>query len=383
MELFDYSWPFSVDNPSPSNHQKLAEANRRHILGLIWRKNCLSQKDLAARTGLQPSTVSNIIRSLKAMGMLKDGMSIKAGRAGPKETALEVVLGYAWSAGLSLDRRHRLIVVNTAGHIMQQHDFPPGYSVRQTLAAVPPQLSSIQAQHGLDWEKFGGAGISVAGVVDPKSGVVLLSSTLRETLYPLQERMESLLGKPVRVERDVVCGAYAERFVGATRAEKSFLHFAITRHAENACGFGLAAVAEEKIFRGTRSAAGEVDYLMEKLLPTASPSRQGGPSVNRFYRACGEALAIIINLLDIDCLVLAGDDAEFTDERMALLGSAMREHLVSIPGRTIRLHRSALRMNGPLIGAALLALHLKMTRDLAPGDEQSMPRSLRGRSGGK
>lgn len=363
VKFFDSDWPFSFGGSHPSNHQMLADGNRRNVLGLIARRKCLSQKDLAQHTKLRASTISNIIRLLKETGLVKDGAAISAGRAGPKEIALEVSPEYAWSVGLSLDQHCRLLAINAAGHILEQFDLPADPSLPQLLRTLPGLLTEIQSRQRLAWKDFAGIGVSVAGAVDADAGVVLLSRVLGEKLFPLRSTMEAALGVPIRVERNVNCGAYAEHFAGAARTVDSFLYFSITRHADDKCGFGLASVVEERIVRGNHSAAGEIDFLLERLLPDTCSS--GRPILtDSFCRSCGEAVAIIINLLDIDCVVLASNEVEMTEERQSLMKKFMSETLVTVPGRMIDLKRSPLQVAGPLLGSALLILHRKMVSDL-------------------
>ena len=380
MEILEPFRPFGAGNLLLSNHQKLAEANRRRVLGLIGRKNCLSQKDLARRTTLQPSTVSNIVRSLKTAGMVKDGEAIAVGRVGPRETILEINPEYGWSAGLSLDVHHRLIVLDATGLPIYQADYPAGSTVPDVLRTLPARLADIRRKHRLSPERFAGVGVSVAGVVNAARGMVLLSRVLHEELLPLQAEIEAALHQPVRVERDVVCGAYAERAAGVAREIDSFLYLTINRHGQDQRGFGLAAVAEENILRGTHSAAGEIDYLMERLL-SLSPTAADPQDVEQFYRNYGEALAVIVNLLDIDFLIVSANDEVLTDARLRSLEATMSAKLVSVPGRKVCLHRSGLQVDGPLIGAGLLALHHKMARDLASTNLPPTLAPARGRRG--
>ncbi len=250
----------------------------------------------------------------------------------------------------------------------------------EVLRTLPSRLTDICRQHRLSWDRFAGVGVSVAGVVNAARGVVLLSRVLHEELLPLQAEIEAALHQPVRVERDVVCGAYAERAAGAAREIDSFLYLTINRHGQDQRGFGLAAVAEENILRGTNSAAGEIDYLMERLISLA-PASSDPQDAEQFYRNYGEALAVIVNLLDIDVLIIGANDAGLTDAHLHSLESTMSAKLVSVPGRRVRLHRSAMQADGPLIGAGLLALHHKMARDLASTNASPSPASTRHRRG--
>ncbi|HEX4083305.1 MAG TPA: ROK family transcriptional regulator [Chthoniobacteraceae bacterium] len=358
MEALGHSWPFSTSSPFPLNHQRLAEANRCSVLGLIWRKRCLSQKDLTARTHLRASTVSNIIRELKGGGLIEDGVAIEAERVGPKETELEIVPGYGWSVGLALDEEFRMVIIDGAGRVLAHTDFPRGYTDAQLVRELPAELERVRKMHSMDWRRFAGIGISVAGVVDSDNGIVLLSRNLRERSEPLKAKMEAALKTPVFVERNVVCGAYAEHFAGAARDVESFLYFSVTKHHQSRPGFGLAIVIDERIFRGSNSAAGEIDFLVDSLLPV----NKTVPTDETFYSKCGEALAAIINLLDIHCVVLA--DADLNGMHLKTLEAKMSSQLVSVPGREINLRQSALRSNSHAYGAALMKLHQNMARDL-------------------
>lgn len=365
MDLFDTSWPFSGRRRYPGNHQTLAEDNRRLILGLICRRKCLSQKNLAAKTKLQASTVSNIVRDLKSAGLVEDGTVLKAERAGPKETILEIVPGYCWSVGISLAQQHRLLLINAAGHIIDSATFAPGCTVGRLLKELPGRLEEFKQQWQLDAGRFAGIGVSVSGAVEPQSGVVMLSYSLQEKGYALREEMEAALQVPVLVDRNVVCGAYAERLAGMARDAESFLYFSIAARTDGRRSFGLASVIKERIFRGNNSAAGEIDFLMNRFISSGTMAREGTEAADRFYGHCGEGLAAVLNLLDIECVVLACDDREFTEERFSLTRESMLQRLVSIPGREFALYQSRLQANGPVLGAALLMLHRKMENDLS------------------
>lgn len=368
VKFFDSDWPFGSGAGHPSNHQMLADRNRRNVLGLIARRKCLSQKDLSLHTRLQASTVSNIIRLLKDMELVRDGSAISAERVGPKETALEIAPSYAWSVGLSLDQHCRLIAINAAGHILEQFDLPSDLSLSKVLETIPELLSEIKTRQHLAGDNFVGVGVSVAGVVDSSNGVVLLSRVLRERLFPLRSTMEKALQVPVWVERNVICGAYAEHFAGVARSQDSFLYFSIIKHADQTCGFGLATVVEERIIRGSHSAAGEIDFLLARM---SCPAHLGDDFIlsDDFCRPCGEAVSIIVNLLDIDCVVISSNEARLTEERQKTLEQSMAVALVQVPGRSINVKRSTLQVAGPLLGSALLILHRKMAAALLGKDQ--------------
>lgn len=368
MKSFTNPWPFQNGGDGYSNLTSMAENNRMRVLGLIARRKYLSQRQLADATGMQRSTVSYIVRDLKELGIIREGVAIRADRVGPKETELEIVPNFAWSIGLQLDRAvHRLCVVNAMGHILTQETFPPGLSLSEVISALPRRVNDIAQRLSLPMDRLSGVGVSVAGVVDSEGGKVLVSRNLNLQSMALREELEAVMKCPVWVDRNVVCGAYAEHFMGAAQDRNSFLYFLLKTDEGRPQIFGLAMVIGEQIFRGCNSAAGEVDHTFLAKLFQKPTNWDDANSMDEFYRSCAEGLAGIVNLLDMSCMVLCSDDEQLTEERFQFLNDEVNADLVPVPGRRFELLRSGSGMDGMMIGAALLALHWSLATKLTEG----------------
>ncbi len=376
MELFEKAWPFAESGDDAFTQKAAASKNRLRILGLIARRRCLSQRQLVLATGLQASTVSNIVRAFKDQCLLRDGAAIEAERVGPKETEIELVPESLWCAGVSLDvLGHRLVLVNAAGHMLAQETLPSGIVADQIIHCIAEQLPACAARVGLDPARFGGLGISVPGVVDAESGTVLMSRSLNLKDFPLRAPLERALGRPVWVERNVTCGAYAEHHSGASRRRDSFIYFLLRTAPDNTIHFGLSLVIGEKIFHGCNSAAGEVDY---HLLPSAHPSiRPGGGTTpadaDAFYAAFADTLASIVNLLDISCVVLSSNDDWLTPARFQRLQEVVATRLIPVPHRRFDLLRSTMGIDGVIVGSAQLALHRGLAARVAQPLDNTNP----------
>lgn len=378
MNCFSNPWPFQNGGDGYSNLTGMAENNRLRVLGLIARRKYLSQRQLAQATGMQRSTVSYIVRDLKELGIIREGVPIRSDRVGPKETELEIVPGFAWSVGLQLDKVvNRLCVVNAMGHILTQESFPPGMKFPEVIASMPQRVKEIAARLSLDIENLSGVGVSVPGVVDSEEGQVLVSRNLQLRSVALRDELQKTMDCPVWVDRNVVCGAYAEHFAGAARDRDSFLYFLLKTDEGRPEIFGLAIIIAEQIFRGCNSAAGEVDHtFLAKLFQT--PDNWGDDaSMDEFYRSCAEGLAGIVNLLDMSCMVMCSDDERLTEKRFQILNDGVNADLVPVPGRRFELLRSGSGVDGMMLGAALLSLHRSLASRLMMGRRAAVEQSSR------
>lgn len=360
MDFFERAWPFTDSVDGVFTQKAGADKNRLRILGLIARRRCLSQRQLAVTTGLQPSTVSNIVRALKEQGIIREGAAIEAERVGPKETELELVPETLFCAGVTLDALgHRIVLVNACGHVLAQDRLPPGTPVAELVPAITERIQACAKTAGLDPSRLGGLGVSVPGVVDAERGIVLISRSLGLNRAPLREPFEKALGCPVWIERNVDCGAYAEHHIGVARQRDSFIYFFLRGDPGHPLIFGLSLVVGERIFHGCNSAAGEVDknLLSDAATAAYTPRLSGESDADAFYEAFAHTITGIVNLLDISCVVLSSNDDRLTAERFDRLREKIAAHLIPVPDRRFDLLRSGMGIDGLILGSALLALH--------------------------
>ena len=369
MEFFDHAWPFSEKNDGVFTQKTAAERNRIRILGLLARRICKSQRQIALTTGLQASTVSNIVRELKNSNIIREGQAIEADRVGPKETELEIVDHFIWTVGVSLDpQSYRIMLVNALGHVLAQQRLAPGISLDQLPAELAKAIPECAKRADLALSKLGGVGISVPGAVNNETGEILVSRSLGASRVPLKDNLQNALNCPVWVERNVACGAYAESQIGAAPGRDSFIYFLLRSEPNQPEIFGLSLVVGEKIFHGCNSAAGEVDQniLASCITHLDENGRPKPGSLDAFYESYARGLAGIINLLDVGCLILCSNDDNLTQGRFDVINNVLQNSLITVPDRRFQLIRSDIGIAGMLHGAALLALHRSLATHITP-----------------
>lgn len=357
MELSETEWP--IDGTAPAflrrNHATTAALNRWQTLNLLARSEYVSQRQLARATGLRTSTMSNIVRDLKEMGLIDESGPLATTRVGPKESGLMIDPASAWAVGLLLNPNgHEIALVNAAGHVMARHSFPPGQFWEEAVQETPAVVERLSSMARANPAKRAGIGVSVSGIVDAAKGTVLFSRSLNMSNHPLREAIEKLDLGPVHIERDVNCGACAEHLCGAARQDRTFLFYLIRPGFGEPYQFGLGLVLNGRIFHGLCSASGELDRVLAPEFPSDHRTPEG---YDEFYRECGVRLSTMINMLDIGRVIMGGYDPQFTEERLERLREQVNTSVLPVPGRTIEIERAQLGVLGMLQGAALLAIN--------------------------
>ncbi len=349
--------------------------NRETVLYLISTMGALSQLQIARLTQLQPSTVSYIIRELKAQGLVREGRALPSHRVGPKETLIEMNPTVAWSVGLTLDALgNKLCLMNAAGHIICQRTFSPESNTLAFLESVPSQLAELVSQYHLQMDETTYTVVSVPGVVNTVTGCVLNSMSLHLENYALAEQLSAGLGHPVVVERNTVCGAYAERYLGCARGSEHFLYFlarplTILETGARQYSFGLTMVMNGEVYHGFNSAAGELHGELSMSTKRAQALFPMGPfgaqkDIAAALPHWGVGLANVVDLLDPEILVLCSDEQLLTNENVQILRQTIMDTLISVPGRKLEILRSPLGIDGTLYGASLMGLHHGLRRRL-------------------
>lgn len=210
-------------------------------------------------------------------------------------------------------------------------------------------------------------GVSVAGVVEPVTGLVRRGENLGWQEVPLGEMLHHRFRLPVSVDTDVFCGAWAEHQVGSAQDLGSFLYIAV------GTGIGHALVLEGKLWRGAHQAANVFGHLKAILGGKPCYCGQRGclcqyfsgkalseenPSPEELKKRWGTfALAVgnALNLLDLEGVILSGGVFAHFDLPLGELAAILQDNVYP-EMRPIVVRKSALGEQAQLVGAMLQAL---------------------------
>jgi glucokinase len=239
-------------------------------------------------------------------------------------------------------------------------EFPtlPEKGPEQAIDRIKESIHKLLETPGIDKAKLGGIGVSCGGPLDQATGVVMAPPNLPTWVdVPITSLLSKEFGVPCRLENDANAGAVAEfRFgagkgtrhmifltmgtglgagvitdgrllVGATGQAGEIGHVRLTPSGPVgynkagsvegwASGGGVAQVAREEVEAAIQR--GEVTLLAEKLRANGAvtardlgeAARQGDELAKRILAQTGsrlgEALAILVDLFNPDCIVIGG-----------------------------------------------------------------------------
>ena len=322
------------------NTQDTARANRRQILRLLLREGGLSRSEMAQRTGLAPSTVSDLTDRLLDLGVLTESNVRRSGRRGrphvilnlSPDNTLVIVAEYA-------DAEARAALVEPGGTILATATGPLGDDSDFEACLSAMQRGVAEVGRG-NWERVKAITIVGPGVVDPADGRLLLNSHNgwrdRQMLDPFR-RFE----RPVFLENGSRLRALAENWYGATEDIDDFIYF----HLDT--GIGGAIVMDGMLVEGPSHGAGEFGHML---------TGGEGPLCACGARGCVESIAsmraVTAVLKSRDCTDFAGAWALFRQRHgraRNVFGSAVRALTQAILNASVALGPTTVLLGGRMV----------------------------------
>ncbi|ROQ37561.1 glucokinase [Frondihabitans sp. PhB188] len=234
-----------------------------------------------------------------------------------------------------------------------------------------------------------GTGIGSAGPVDLAAGTVSPINLPAWRGYPIVELVASLVGPgaPVTLRLDGVSLALAEHWVGATQGIDNALAITVST------GVGGGLIVNGRLLSGGTGNAGHIGQLQVRTRPEGESSESvtlevlaSGPhtvrwaqelgwsgsrgedlardyaagvelavaAVRRSATALGEAITSVTTLLDLDVVAVGGGFSRVSPDYLDLVRAVIDEAAYNPYATRIRVVRSGLSDESPLIGAAAL-----------------------------
>jgi glucokinase-like ROK family protein len=260
-----------------ADQELVRKLNTAVILDCLRLNQLLSRADLSHRTGLNRSTVSNIVSELIAKRLVRETQpqKDKLGRPG-MALELDPNGGAAIGVELNVDFISVLLTDFVAKPYWRKRIMVDPTTGQPALLATAEALIEEALEHARANKACPlGIGVGVPGLVDIQQGTLIFAPNLKWHDLPLRRMWSQRFGLPVFVENDANAAALGEYYFGVAREVKNFIYLS------TGVGLGGGIVLDGKLFRGHSGYAGEIGHTM--IEPNGLPCGCG-------RRGCWETL---------------------------------------------------------------------------------------------
>ena len=250
--------------------------NLRVILLSLLNEQSLSRVQLAKKTNLSNTTITNLISELIEQGIVVQGedSGLEQGEMRPvgrPRTGIRLQPNARYVIGIHIGVGiFRVAVANLHAELLynQQQQFDIEAPAELVLKKIVAQVKGVIKGSQVDINKILGVGIGASGLVDYSTGINLIAPNLNWHDVPLRQYFQNTLHLPVFVDNNVRAMAIGETYFGEGRGVDS-LAFVYGR-----IGVGAGLISRGQVFRGSISGAGEIGHT-PMLLHGGEPCRCG------------------------------------------------------------------------------------------------------------
>ncbi|WP_285724408.1 ROK family transcriptional regulator [Psychromicrobium xiongbiense] len=238
----------------------MGDFNLSVILDAIRRSpDGLSRVELASIVGLAAQTVSNICRRLLDQQLIFEAGKYGSGPGKPR-TILKLSPSGMYSLGVHLDPvETNYALLDLTGAVVARRSFAASGSTepQQVIDRIAAEIDSLITENGIDRTKIAGVGVAAPGPIDGAAGTVIEPPHMPSWGHvPLRDKLQTAVGLPVLLDKDVTAAAVAEIWSGGESGTGSFVFVYM------GTGIGSGLVLDDEVVRGSSGNVGEVGYLI-------------------------------------------------------------------------------------------------------------------------
>jgi len=304
--------------------------NRDIVLELIRTRQPISRAELARQSGLQRSTVSQIIEQLLAEEWVCEGHTTVSQR-GRRPTLIRLNEARVALAVDIHPRQATIAMVDLNGRLLSRSMAPLSRDAAASTELILDAMARMKA--GLGAVSIEGVGVSFPGRTDPQTDQYLFAPNLHWRDFDLKGTLEKRMRLPVHV---------ANAAIACLLAQLTF------HHDEGSCdavlittseGVGGAIFANGSIITGHDGMAGEFGHIsIDSEGPECACGRRGCWEV---FASCRAALRYFRELQPQHRPVTFGELLNLAEEGSAQAGAALERQAREI-GQGLRLIIAAL-----------------------------------------
>lgn len=226
--------------------------NRDIVLELIRASQPISRADLARRSGLGRSTISQIVEQLIRENWVREGAMGSPPR-GRRPTMVGLNENLVAIAVDIHPRQASVALVDLNGRLLSRWPVPltsdPGASMRLILDCMQ-RMHRSAARKSVE-----GVGISLPGRVNPATQRLIFAPNLKWPDFDIKKMVETKMGLPVRMENDATACLLAELTFARMDGVRDAVLVAVAE------GVGTCVLTNGQLVSGNNGMAGEFGHV--------------------------------------------------------------------------------------------------------------------------
>jgi predicted NBD/HSP70 family sugar kinase len=253
--------------------------NREIILRLIHLRQPISRADLARLSGLQRSTVSQIIEQLIGERWIREGAVAQLPR-GRRPTMIVLNDDLVVLAADIRPRQVTVAMVDLNGRLLSRSILPLGSDPAKAVSSMIECMKRIRDDYPK--KSLEGIGISVPGRVDRESHCLIFAPNLKWPKYDIKHAIEHGMGLPTEMENAATACLMSELWFGRMDGVRDAVLITVSE------GIGAGILANGQLISGKHGMAGEFGHIsMDPSGPRCACKQNGCWEV---FASCSAAL---------------------------------------------------------------------------------------------
>lgn len=253
------------------NRDDVRQHNLATLLRMIHESGTISRSMLTTKSGLNRSTISDLVQELEELGLVTEQESSAAsgvGRPSLQVTASNKIVAFAVNPDIDAVT---VGMIGLAGEVIKRKRQPLTAPVKpeKAVQVAAKIIEEFRAELSSDI-RIAGIGLAIPGQVRVNDGVVRLAPHLEWVETPIVRMMSQAANLPVFADNDASIGCNAEHKFGNGRGFDDLVYlFASTG------GIGGGVIIDGYQLRGAAGYGGELGHV--RITSSTDPDYSGLP----------------------------------------------------------------------------------------------------------
>ena len=286
------------NNLQTGNHQFVRSINEVIVLNFIRSHKLISGAELAKKTGMRPSTISSLVKQLKAKGLIAiSGKGQSTTRGGKRPTLWRLKYNSRFVIGVDLELGESTAVcMNLRGDIIERLSisFPRDLNIEQLNEKVGDLIENLLINSKIKSEQILGLGFAVPGIIDTTENKIIMSSLVSEWGYCFSEYYKNRFSFPCFIENNANAAAISSKWAFGSENLNHFLTILIEL-SPIVGGLGVGIVLNNEVYYGTSFSSGELDIHLPTITDVFSQMRYKLTSDSYFSNFKNDVTKIQLN----------------------------------------------------------------------------------------